>query len=55
MKKKKRKIYRDAETGEFITKEEAEQRPSETVSETVDVDIIEKPDPTKYDPEDEWI
>jgi hypothetical protein len=30
-----RRVFRDAATGEYITKAEAEQRPAETVSETV--------------------
>src|SRR5690606_9270327 len=31
----KRKVHRDAETGEFVTEAEAKARPAETVTETV--------------------
>lgn len=42
MKKVKvKKRYRDAETGEFVSKDEAQENPKTTVSETVDADIIE--------------
>ena len=36
-KKKKRKVFRDAENGEFTSKEDAAARPSMTISQTVDV------------------
>lgn len=32
---KKHKRYRSAETGEFVTRDEAEENPATTVSETV--------------------
>lgn len=38
---KKKKIYRDAVTGEFVEKEYAKANPSTTVSETVEIPDVE--------------
>ena len=37
----KKKRYRSAENGEFVSKEEAEENPSTTVSETVEEVVID--------------
>jgi hypothetical protein len=47
--RRKFKRHRDAGDGRFVSKEEAEARPKETVSETVTVE--ERPDPPIADTE----